>query len=103
MNGRNKLINRQFDENFTQNTYENDQLKEELKNNLKTKEGRQLFQRVMTLQIENDNLRRQHNKSKVILSSIRLNYFKEINNLREMSQPWKNSQSINDYLQVRYF
>ena len=34
---------------------------------------------------------------------MRLNYFREINNLREINQPWRSSETINDYLQVRFF
>lgn len=57
----------------------------------------------MELQNQNQILKKQHQRSKIILSSIRLNYFKEINNLRELSQPWRSTQSINDYLKVRFF
>jgi hypothetical protein len=46
---------------------------------------------------------RQNERSKSILSSLRLNYFREINNLRELSQPWRTTESITDYLKVRFF
>lgn len=98
-----RLINKQFEENFTGNTYENDLMRQELEKSIKTEEGRKLFQRILTLEKANSDLAKQNQRAKTILSSLRLNYFKDINNLREMNMPWRNTQTVNDYLQVRYF
>ena len=98
-----RLINKQFEENFTGNTYENDLMRQELEKSVKTEEGRKLFQRILTLEKANSDLAKQNQRAKTILSSLRLNYFKDINNLREMNMPWRNTQTVNDYLQVRYF
>lgn len=98
-----RLIQKQFDENFTQNTYNNDLMRAELEKNLQTDEGRKLFQRLLTLEKANSDLSKQNERAKSILSNLRLNYFREINNLREMNQPWRTTQDINDYLQVRFF
>ncbi|CAI2361286.1 unnamed protein product [Moneuplotes crassus] len=98
-----RLVQKQFDDNFYTESYGNSLLKKQMEENLTTAEGRKLFQKLLTLQTENEQLKRKNERSKHILSSIRLNYFKEINNLREISQPWRSTQTVNDYLQVRYF
>ena len=98
-----RLINKQFEENFSKNTYDNQLLKAELQKFVETEEGRKLFQRLLTLEKSNAELMEQYMKSKSILETLRLNYFREINNLREMNQPWRSAQTINDYLQVRFF
>ena len=98
-----RLINKQFEENFSSNTYDNDILKAELEKFVVTDEGRKLFQRLLSLEKTNSELIKQNNRAKSILNNLRLNYFKEINNLREMNQPWRTTQTIIDYLQVRYF
>lgn len=78
-------------------------MRQELEKSIKTEEGRKLFQRILTLEKANSDLAKQNQRAKTILSSLRLNYFKDINNLREMNMPWRNTQTVNDYLQVRYF
>lgn len=98
-----KLINSQFDQNFSGNTYDEDVLRSELESNIDTDAGRKLFQKLLSLQSANRDLERQNNRAKSILSSLRLNYFKELNNLRELTQPWRTNDTIKDYLKVRYF
>ena len=99
-----KLINQQFNENFSKNTYENQLLREELEHFVVTEEGRKLFPKTSYFRKRQLKTFKRKRKSKIIvLNSMRLNYFREINNLREINQPWRSSETINDYLQVRFF